>query len=244
MRKLRLFVGCLTALALFGTSPVLAATGMGTSPLPDNISVEFPMAPLSITQSATLNIVSGNSVSCNNGFGHTNNSYWRRFDLNGAHGIIAPFNVTSVDVGVEFADAGGADQPVTVRLYTIPNASALSTVNITLIGSATVNIPDQQLTMINVPVAGLVATPLLQDLVVEVFTPNGHAAANFFWIGSNSDGQTAPSYISAGDCGIPQPTDLAAIGFGNMMIVMVVNGNETPTPTATRTLGAMRAMYR
>ena len=37
--------------------------------------------PPVITQSSTQTITTGNSVSCNNGVGHTDNSYWRAFNM-------------------------------------------------------------------------------------------------------------------------------------------------------------------
>jgi hypothetical protein len=63
---------------------------------------------------------------------------------------------------------------------------------------------------------------------------------NSFFIGSNTAPETGPSYLSAADCGIANPTTTAAIGFPNMHIVFNVNGTcgggtPTPTPTATPT---------
>jgi hypothetical protein len=66
-------------------------------------------------------------------------------------------------------------------------------------------------------------------LAVEVFTPNGQAASNEFFIGSNASGQSGPSYIKAADCGLATIGDLAGIGFPNMHVVMSVLGNnQTP----------------
>jgi hypothetical protein len=47
---------------------------------------------ITITESASQEIVSGNSVSCNNGFAHTDNDYLRVFDML-AFGITTDFNV-------------------------------------------------------------------------------------------------------------------------------------------------------
>jgi hypothetical protein len=75
---------------------------------------------------------------------------------------------------------------------------------------------------------------------VDVFTPDGQVEGNSFFIGSNAGGQNDPSYIAAADCGLTNPGDLAGIGFPNMHIVMVVNGDDggggpTNTPTDTPT---------
>src|SRR5438045_4276873 len=67
-------------------------------------------------------------------------------------------------------------------------------------------------------------------------TPDGRPDRNRFFIGSNPDPETGPSYLSAADCGVPDPTPVAALGFPNMHIVFNVNGScaqGTPTPTPT-----------
>jgi hypothetical protein len=175
---------------------------------------------------------------------HTNNSYWRRFDLNGAHGITGCFTVSQVDFGIEDAFGPNGSQPVTVRLYTIPNAAGLNTANLTLIGFVGLSVPNQSLTIFSALVPGVVVDASLLDLVVEVFTPNGQAAGNRFFIGSNSLGQTAPSYLSAADCGVAQPTNTSAIGFPGMHIYMAVTGADCPTPTIAKTWGSLKAIYR
>jgi hypothetical protein len=88
------------------------------------------------------------------------------------------------------------------------------------------------------------------ELVVEVFTPDGTAAGNLIFIGSNASAETGPSYLRAPDCGITTPSTTSAIGFPNMHIVMNVIGcaqasgtgpscsftvtvNDTQAPTIT-----------
>ena len=69
-----------------------------------------------------------------------------------------------------------------------------------------VDVPDATLAPICVPVTATV--PAGMDLVAEVFTPDGQADGNFFWIGSNNNGQTGPSYIAAADCfDLPEPLE-------------------------------------
>jgi hypothetical protein len=96
--------------------------------------------------------------------------------------------------------------------------------SLTLIGTTNTTVLDQAGTIINVPVAG--TAPAGSQLVVEVFTPDGTAAGNLIFIGSNAAPETGPSYLSAADCGVPNPTTTAALGFPNMHIVMNVNGCE------------------
>ena len=59
-----------------------------------------------ITHSSSQAIVPLNSVSCNDGVGHTDNSYYRAFSLT-SFGITGAFDVQSIDVGIEEAASGG-----------------------------------------------------------------------------------------------------------------------------------------
>ncbi|MCP4424918.1 MAG: hypothetical protein GY803_10525, partial [Chloroflexi bacterium] len=208
----------------------LFAAGSGASQrvTPDGVG-ENPDALMTITHSATQDIVSLNSVSCNDGVSHTDNSYLRAFDL-AAFGITNDFDVTEVQFGVETAAAGfGGEQPVHVNLYTMINpADPLTFGNLNFIGNSDVMVPDQDLSLFTVPVA--VTAPAGSVLVVEIFTPNGQADGHAFFIGSNPDGQTDAGYIAAADCGLTDVTDLAAIGFGDMHIVMNVTGDTDVAP--------------
>ena len=209
---------------------------------------DAPTACSTITQSSSQAITSLNSVSCNNGIGHTDNSYYRAFTLS-SFGISGAWNIQSVDIGVEEASTGNAGvpsngktgfskssgkgskgvkapnatQPISVKLYTSSMAfPAGFPGSLTLIGQTNTTVADQSLTIINIPVTG--TAPAGSQLVVEVFTPNGEAAGNLFFIGSNAAAETGPSYLRAPDCGVNNPTTTAALGFPNMHIVMNVNG--------------------
>jgi hypothetical protein len=74
--------------------------------------------------------------------------------------------------------------------------------------------------------------------VMEVLSPDQTVEHNFFIIGSNPEPETGPSYLSAPDCGNPDPVATRCIGFPDMHYVFNVNGScaggaGTPTPTAT-----------
>ncbi|HRQ41014.1 MAG TPA: DUF4397 domain-containing protein [Chloroflexota bacterium] len=189
-------------------------------------TLNAPVGQTTITHSASQNIVSGNSVSCNAGGLHTDNSYIRRFNL-ADFGITDQFDVTEVSFGVELASGATGSQPITVNLYTWDPGDPFTFANFTLVGTSSVDVPDQTLSIFTVPVAG--SLPPGSTLVVEVFTPSGQAAGNSFFVGSNADGQTAPSYLAAAACGVVEPTDTAAIGFPNMHIVMNVTGDVVPS---------------
>ncbi|OQY47343.1 MAG: hypothetical protein B6242_05205 [Anaerolineaceae bacterium 4572_78] len=176
---------------------------------------------LILTHSASQEILEANSVSCNDGTAHTDNSYFRVFDLE-AFDINGDFDVTSVEFGIESAASAGS-QPVTVNLYTLDDPDNFVFANLTPIGSADVDIPDQTLSIVTVPVEG--TAPSGSILVVELFTPDG-GTSNLFFAGSNTAGQTDYSYIAAAECGIAEPATLESIGF-TMHLVMNVTGSAS-----------------
>jgi hypothetical protein len=87
-------------------------------------------------------------------------------------------------------------------------------------------VPDQDLSFLIVPVTSTV--PSRSQLVVDVASEDGTVNLSAFSIGSNNEGQTAPSYMTAPDCGVPTPTDLADIppGYPNMHVVINALGTE------------------
>jgi hypothetical protein len=191
-----------------------------TYPLPtatDNCP--FPgSVPLTITQNSSNTITPG-SVSCNAGGIHTDNSYWRAFDL-GPMALTGPFTINTVRFGVELATGTGGTQPVTVRIHT--SASAFPGGVRTLVASQTFNVPNQTLSLFTANFTTPPTVPANAILVLEIFTPAG--AGNSFFIGSNALPETAPSYLSAAACGVPNPVTVGSLGFPNMHIVMNASG--------------------
>ncbi len=180
--------------------------------------------PVGLTQTASQ-VPTAGSVACNAGGFHTLNSYWRAYNL-APLALPGPLTVNSVQFGIELSDANGTGttQPVTVNVYT--SAGAFPGGVRTLVGtSGVVQVPDQTLTTLTVPITVPPVVPANAILCVELVTPDGRAPANNrFFIGSNASAQTGPSYIQAADCGIAVPTDLTTIGFPNMHIILNING--------------------
>jgi subtilisin family serine protease len=189
--------------------------------------------PPTITESTSQAIVDGNSVAC--GPGASTTHYWRAFDMNTFTGGLE-YDITSVEFGIEQAQsATGTGQSVTVNLYTnggtpFPNGTLTKVAT-----SGLLNIPDQADTIFNVPITVSVPAGTL-ELVMELVAPDGDPTNNIFFIGSNPDPETRTSYISAADCGTPDPVPVADIGFPDMHYVVNVNGTcpagprSTPTP--------------
>lgn len=165
--------------------------------------------------------VAGNSISCNAGGLHADNAYFRVYDL---AAFPAGFELCEVQFGVEQAQAGGgaSNQPVTVNVYAQTGAAFPGGTR-TLVGTQALALQDQAVSVVTVPLTASI--PAGAQLVLEVFTPDGQAPGHRFFIGSNSAGQAAPSYIQAASCGVTTPTDTAAIGFANMQFILNARGS-------------------
>src|SRR5204862_7300136 len=206
-----------------GAVPAAAKMGNLLAPALPRGSTVAPdgVCPSTITQSVSQEIVSGNSVACNNGTATAQNSYWRAFDMTTFTGG-AQYDVTSVSFGIESAISGsGTGQPLTVNLYVENGGRFPAGTRALLATSGPFTVADQSLTVLEVPLVARVPAGTL-ELVMEVNSPDGRPDGNVFFIGSNPDGQTGPSYLSSADCGPPDPTNLADLGFPNMHIVFNV----------------------
>ncbi len=154
------------------------------------------------------------------------NSYWRSFVLSD-FGMTDGFSVTSVDIGIQQAFAGnGGVQPLTCNLFItdgtpFPNGFPIS---LTLIGTATIDVPDQTVSHFSIPVTGV--APGGSELVVEISVPFGIIEKNIFFIGINDFGETAPSYILADSCGFSNPVPPPnGTGIPEQHYVMSVTGD-------------------
>jgi hypothetical protein len=234
-----------TALLVLGFGAVANAASISkNAPIPGQqpgfrVTNESAAGDDCITQSSNnVTILAGNSVTCNAGGLHTDNGFLRRFELAADHGLSGNVGISSVEVGIEEANASGASQPGDINLYSIPIASAFTYANMTPVGTASLSIADQSLTLLSATVAGSVDADT-SHLVVEFFIPDGQTTGNSLFPGSNSSGQIGPSFIAATACGAPNPTDLALFGFGGVHWVQTVClGDVVPVP-ALGPLGAL-----
>lgn len=187
---------------------------------------------INISHSASL-VPTPGSVACSAGGVTAENSYYRTFNL-ASFGVTDPFNISQVQIGIESAIAGnqGADQPITMNIYSSTTLGALGSP----IASQSYSVSNQSLSLLSLPIS---ASVLTGEFTVEIFVADAitNGAGHRFFIGSNADGQTDPSFIRAPSCGIASPTSLAAIGFPNMHIVMNVVGEAVPSPGAAAMLG-------
>ena len=185
------------------------------------------------SQSSDPTSIIPGSVSCNAGGLHADNAYYRVYS--GADcGIAGDMLVTCVEFGIESATATSGSQPVHIRLSELTGPLLLA--NLTLKQEVILDLANGQSgTLVAVPVS--VVVPAGTDLVVELFTPDGQVLGNGFFIGSNPNGQTGPSYIVAAACGITEITDLTAIGFGSMHILLNLTVEEEQAALGTNYCG-------
>ncbi|MDR7383174.1 carboxypeptidase regulatory-like domain-containing protein [Promicromonospora iranensis] len=178
----------------------------------------IPVSPnaTTITHSASQEITALNSASCGGLAGTTENHFFRTFTLSD-FGIDGDFEVSEVSFGIEEATA----QTLTVNLHTLDGDLTFD--NLTQIGTTETSIPASTLTMVSVPVTGEV--PAGSTLVVEIVSPNQQSSGGVFYIGSNGAGQSAPSYLAATECALPEPATTDSIGWPDMHIVMNVSGD-------------------
>ena len=184
----------------------------------------------SMTQNASMTPAAGFGISCGTGVETTENSWLRSFNL-ASFGITSNYQVTSVDFAVETSNV---NTPITVRLYAggLPNTFAGLGAPI---ATANVVAGPGNLYSLNVPIAALVNPNVTPNLTMEIFAADLRGTGGLFYPGANDAGQTAPCYIASASCGLPNPTDLGAIGFPTSHIIMRVNG--VPAPASAMVLG-------
>lgn len=194
------------------------------APRPDGSVVDSPDAAsgaLTLTQSSSMDITAENSVACfNSAEGFTlEASYYRVFDL-AALGVTGPLMVDSVLVGIENAEAGaGATQPAKVLLHSL--SGALQLANLTEIASVDIDVADQSGTVLEVPISASV--PVGTTLVVELLVPDGSVDGHLLFPGSNSLGQSGPTFVRDGCGGAEEPIDLALLDVPDMHWVLAIN---------------------
>ncbi|MGO1319169.1 MAG: carboxypeptidase regulatory-like domain-containing protein [Galactobacter sp.] len=184
---------------------------LGTSKSPVTPSApEVKAGETVLTHSSSQDIIPVNSAACNGG----PTQVLRTFTLEDFD-IKSSFDVSEVQFGVE---TNSEAQEVTVNLYTLDGELAYA--NMEKIGSATTNLGVQEATIVSVPVEGTV--PAGGTLVAEISNEIGAT----FYVGSNAEAETAPSYIASEFCGIPEPSATADIDFPDMHVVMNVVGSS------------------
>lgn len=184
----------------------------------------FSFAQINLLQT-TNNVVAANGVQACGASNVTNaNSFARLYNLTSLG--YSSFAVTKVSFAVQGFQLGTATTfPVNVEVYSSTGGAVTN--NLTLRGTATVNITASMVgTVVEVPLAAPVSVSSSEMLIV-VSAPNGGPTSTGFYLGGNSNGQTATGYIKASACGANDYTTFAVIGNANAHIVLFPTGNAT-----------------
>lgn len=189
-------------------------------------SPDVDCGPVSATQNTSLTPTPVTSIACiqdGTDF-HFDTSWWRAFSP-ADYGIETVFGICALEMTIEVADDGaGAGQPMTINLWENSEDCPFPGGTRTLIGTTSITVVDQSLTTLMIPITGTVRA--LTEFAVEIAVPDRVAQEDIFFAGSNAAGQTRPTYISSTECNLPQPIDLAAIGFPNSHVIMRVIGTQ------------------
>src|SRR5690554_7200437 len=242
MKKITL----LTILCMFLAIPIVVGQTSLTTSGKSGMSVQNPPAgtasknhqntqqtfnnasPIVITHSLSQTIKPG-TVACGTGNVPAENNYYREFDLVNQFGVTSDLTVSSVEFGVESITG-----PINLTLNIYSTTAVFSVGfpgSLTLKGTAnyTVTVADN-LSIVSVPLTATI--PLGSKMVYEIKINDG--ATNQFYLGSNDLGQSGTSWIKANTCSITVPTDIAAIGFPEVMMIMNVVGEaDAGTPPIT-----------
>lgn len=170
---------------------------------------------VALTQSLAPDITPLNAVACSSTTtgAIAENEFFRVYDMADETAGSAPVEIVAVRFGVETADAGaGTTQPAKVRLYTV--GADFTYANLTQIAERDVVIGDGDGTFVDAVLTAPVTVPADAKIAVALYVPDGIAAGHVFFPGSNTAGETAPSYVAASTCGLDEPTAYAEVGSG------------------------------
>lgn len=224
-------------LVLF-TGSTLAGTLSGSG-MEDGrkVNIKHPLGGSStITQNLDPALIeAGGGIACNGTFGTTDTGNWRLYDLDADHGLSGEICVENVAYGMESVSS---DQVVTLTIQCStqggnPYADAFLDLGaMTEVGTANELIPGDgsaNLAAFDTDVGGCcdadseyLAVGIISPDCDAAGDPNCPANSGQMFMGGNTAGQTRATFISAEDCGITNPFDLALLGFPNAAHLQVV----------------------
>ena len=182
--------------------------------------------PVVITHSITQTIEAGAEIACA-GASYRDNSIYRAFDLTNDFGIAGDFDVTNGEIAIGAGVITPAGFPMTVNIWHSTGA-AFPDGTLTLMATdvATIMVADSE-TLLSFAVPTTI--PAGGEMILEAMIVDDLSDTNFMRFGANNDGQTAPSWILAPDCGATVISDLLlAFGLANSFVMNVV-GDEATT---------------
>ncbi|MEO6348679.1 MAG: T9SS type A sorting domain-containing protein [Aquaticitalea sp.] len=184
----------------------------------------FTEAQVTLSQTTTDAITQG-AVRCGTNTETYDNIYYRSFDLL-ALGY-TQFEVTEVSFAIQTLETPSPGFAVDVIIYSNSGGTFPAGV-LTPIANVSVPLTTADSNSIKtVPIMAIVVAPA--QLVFGVSIPYQSGDTTLIVFGANSDGQSAPGYISSQQCDVTSPTNLADIGFPNTHLIMSVTGSTLST---------------
>ena len=185
---------------------------------------------VTLSQATSPTVVAPNTLVCSSNLNNVpqytlENHFYRVFRLSD-FGISTTFTAQRVDFAVEDASTTAGSQTVTVRLHTM-SGSTLTNASLTLLYGQNVLINDTASATIPVTLTTPVVVPAGSTLVLELFAPAHSTQGNFFYPGSNTSGESGPSYVRADGCSITEPSTYATVAPAEMVhLIMSVTGTK------------------
>jgi len=216
------YAGSLAGLVSLGLADTFTSiSGAGNATLFDNLEVFIPGPTTSIcSQSTNSTTINNGMVACANAGNTTENQWLRRYSPSANCGVVDHMLVSHVNYGIQGATNPSGSQTIFVRAYEIPSGAPLAYGNMTLLSEVAEQIADQGQSLRSVAFPTVACVSPGNDLVLEIASITPIAPGVSFRPAGNDLGQTGPSYIAAAGCGITEPTDLAAIGFPTVCLIL------------------------
>lgn len=185
-----------------------------------------------ITNSNSLEILDGHSISCNSNGITRANTFYRKFNPED-FGIYSAYHIDSFHFGIEkLTGVSNEGYPVTISIYSYDNnINGFPLENdLQLRGTATDMLNNQSLTIHTTTIDAII--PANKKFIVAIFVPSdviadGGEGKVRFDIGANNAGELSPSYIQADACSIIAPETFASQSRPDIQMVMKVIGTST-----------------
>ncbi|MFI4917810.1 MAG: GC-type dockerin domain-anchored protein [Phycisphaerales bacterium JB060] len=157
----------------------------------------------------------------------TTDNFWSRSFTLTDFGVTEGFTVNTVEFGVESLRLPSLiETELTVNLYQVP-AGSPPLAGATLVGTASMTSGERALEVVTMDVDGSVdaGSALMVEIESEDFLTLAGQQGDVFFIGGNSFGQDAPSYVASPvGCAIVDPTDVAGLGFPDAHFIIIAEG--------------------
>ena len=188
--------------------------------IPPMVDAPPGMMSKTLSETTTETLVQNTAPACGTSTATDVNNYYRVFDP-ATFGITTDFHITQVNFQVDFCT--GQTVTVNVGTYNATPGTTLATASMTQVASNTsVTVPNTTTgAMVTAPFT-TATIPAGKKLYVEIDSPAGQR----FYMGANTDGETAPGYISASACSISVPTNISTISasYPKVHLLMTVTG--------------------